>query len=160
MLYSFKGAYPQPLPFRIRLSDGRVRTDPTTFSEIEILDAGYVLVPDMPTVSPNQAVSWSALGSWEVRDKTEEELYQEFMNMVPNKITLRQAKLALLQSGLLDSVNSIINSMEGVEGQAARIEWDYAKDVERNSPLVNNLAIALTLSEKQVCDLFIEASQL
>lgn len=41
MLYSLHGSRPAPLPFRIRLSNGFTRTDPTSFTAIEIADAGY-----------------------------------------------------------------------------------------------------------------------
>ena len=42
MLYSFRQQRPAPLPALIRLSDGRPRTDPASFTAEEILDAGYV----------------------------------------------------------------------------------------------------------------------
>lgn len=41
MLYSFNGAYPAPLPFRITLPNGFTRTDPLTFTEDEIGAAGF-----------------------------------------------------------------------------------------------------------------------
>ena len=42
MLYSIHNQRPAPLPFRIRLSNGFTRTEPTSFTAEEILDAGYV----------------------------------------------------------------------------------------------------------------------
>lgn len=65
-LYSFGGAYPAPLPFRIRLSDGRTRTDPSSFTAGEIADAGYVAAPDAPSSTPaSQVLAW--IGSaWSV----------------------------------------------------------------------------------------------
>ena len=42
MLYSFRQQRPAPLPFRIRLSNGFTRNDPTSFTTEEIIDAGYV----------------------------------------------------------------------------------------------------------------------
>ena len=41
MLYSFNGGHPEPLPFRITLPNGFTRTDPSTFTEDEILAAGF-----------------------------------------------------------------------------------------------------------------------
>jgi hypothetical protein len=41
MLYSLHGARPAPLPFRITLPNGFTRTDPSTFTEDEILIAGF-----------------------------------------------------------------------------------------------------------------------
>lgn len=73
MLYSYKNSYPEELPYRIRLSDGRTRTDSTTFTEAEIEDAGYMPVADPPIISENEVLSWNG-SMWEVRNKTSEEL--------------------------------------------------------------------------------------
>ena len=49
-LYSYKTQYPDSnIPERIRLSDGNTRTDSSTFTPEELIDAGYILVED-PTV--------------------------------------------------------------------------------------------------------------
>lgn len=40
-LYSYQGQEPQGLPGRIRLSNGRTRTDSSTFTEEEIASAGF-----------------------------------------------------------------------------------------------------------------------
>lgn len=77
-LYSYKTQYPKEIPFRIKLSDGKTRTDPSTFTPEEIADAGYTLVRDMPTAEKNQVVFWSSSDiDWIVRDKTEHELQIE-----------------------------------------------------------------------------------
>ena len=41
MLYSLNNSRPAPLPFRIRLSNGFTRTDPASFTEDEIIAAGF-----------------------------------------------------------------------------------------------------------------------
>lgn len=76
------------------------------------------------------------------------------------KVTMRQARLALLQSGLLAQVDATIAAMPGVEGAAARIEWEYATHVERNSPLVSGLSAALGLTSAQLDSLFTLATTL
>ena len=48
MLYSYKRNYTQELPEQIWLSDGRPRSDISTFTLEEITDAGYVEVNDPP----------------------------------------------------------------------------------------------------------------
>ena len=81
MLYSINGQYPTPIPFRIKLADGRTRTDPSTFTVEEIASAGYTEVPDMPIVTSNQVVYWSTPSvEWVVRDKTQGELDAEIEN--------------------------------------------------------------------------------
>lgn len=72
----------------------------------------------------------------------------------PEIVTMRQARLALLQSGLLTQVNDAVANMPGTEGEAARIEWEFASTVERNQPLVQALVGTLSLTEAQLDGLF------
>lgn len=80
--------------------------------------------------------------------------------LIPPSITMRQARLALLQSGLLTTVNAAVAAMPGVEGDAARIEWEFSGSVERNRPLVQSLAVALGLTKAQLDELFTLAATL
>jgi hypothetical protein len=79
MLYSLNGKYPNTLPFRIVLSDGRTRTDQTTFTEEEIDDAGFILVDNPPTLLEHQSLSWNGT-EWVVHTKTSEEIQAEIDN--------------------------------------------------------------------------------
>lgn len=74
--YSFRRNIPSKLPFRIRLSDGLTRTDPSTFTDEEIADAGYVLSQEKPLINENtQVCVWDMdTVSWVIRDLTQEEL--------------------------------------------------------------------------------------
>ncbi len=78
----------------------------------------------------------------------------------PTAITMRQARLALLGAGLLAQVNAATAAMPGATGEAARIEWEYAQEVRRDSPLLAALAPALGMSSAQVDDLFVAAAGL
>lgn len=77
--------------------------------------------------------------------------------VIPSVVTMRQARLALLQAGLLPLVETAIASMES---PAAQIEWDYSQEVNREQPLVKQLAEALNLTSDQLDNLFLEASKL
>lgn len=68
----------------------------------------------------------------------------------PSYVTMRQARLALLQQGLLASVEAAI----AAAGQAAQIEWEYAQGVEMDSPLVEAMRDALGLTDDDVIGLF------
>lgn len=74
MSYSYKNQEPiEKLPHRIRLSNGLTRTDASTFTEDEILDAGYVFVEyAKPTPSRYQKVQWNG-HTWELVDMTDAE---------------------------------------------------------------------------------------
>ena len=73
---------------------------------------------------------------------------------VPEVVTMRQARLALLGAGLLAQVNTTVANMPGAEGDAARIEWEYAQEVRRDSPLVAGLSAALGLTDETLDNLY------
>ena len=79
---------------------------------------------------------------------------------VPVTVTMRQARLALLAKGLLANVDAAVAGMPGADGDAARIEWEYAATVDRNSQLVASLSSALGLTSAQLDALFIAAAGL
>jgi hypothetical protein len=81
-------------------------------------------------------------------------VYAPPQDNVPAAVTMRQARLALLQSGLLTQVNSAVAAMIGAEGDAARIEWEFSGTVERHWPMVESLGVILGLSDAQLDDLF------
>jgi hypothetical protein len=76
--------------------------------------------------------------------------------LIPSTVSMRQARIALLQSNLLDTVNAAINQ----GGEADKIKWEYATEVNRSDSLVQNMAIALQLSESDLDNLFILAATL
>lgn len=77
---------------------------------------------------------------------------------IPTTVSMRQARLTLLAAGLLDAVNAAIAAMPGVDGDAARIEWEYATEVRRDSPLVSSLGPALGLDDAALDALFLAAA--
>jgi len=78
----------------------------------------------------------------------------------PAEVTMRQARLALLQAGKLAAVDAAINALPEPTKTAARIEWEYSGTVRRRQPLVLALAPALGLNDAQLDALFIAAESL
>lgn len=79
---------------------------------------------------------------------------------VPQAVTMRQARLALLQAGHLEKVEAAINSLTSPQKEIAQIEWEYSQEVKRDKELVALLAPALGLDDKQLDDLFVLAAKL
>ncbi len=80
---------------------------------------------------------------------------------VPQSVTMRQARLALLGAGLLDNVDAAMAAIpDETMRRAAQIEWEYAATVDRTSALVSNLSGALGLTDAQLDALFIAAGAL
>lgn len=75
----------------------------------------------------------------------------EMFARVPKVVTIRQAKLALLQAGLLDDVEAAIAASDN---RAAQIEWEYATEFRRDWPALLALQPSLGLTDQQIDDLF------
>jgi hypothetical protein len=75
---------------------------------------------------------------------------------IPTTVTMRQARLALHQGGLLTTVNAAI----AAGAEADKITWEYATEVKRDDALVTNMATALNLTETDLDNLFTLAGTL
>jgi hypothetical protein len=80
MLYSHKNKIPESLPHEIKLSNGVSRTDSSTFTENELIDAGYVLAPDKPPFTKSQKLEWNGT-EWIIKDKTDADKNDEWRNI-------------------------------------------------------------------------------
>ena len=121
--------------------------------------------PDYDYMTQNISLEWvetddAITETWTITEKTDEqkaEVLAESRKQIA--VTMRQARLALLQKGLLSSVDAAIAGLpEGKE--AAEIQWEYGSEVQRLSPLVVGLMPALGMSEEEIDDLFVLASTL
>ena len=77
-------------------------------------------------------------------------------NPVPQQVTMRQARLALLSAGLLDDVEMVI----AAAGRAAQLEWEYAAVVDRTNPAIAAVQQQHALTDAQIDDLFRDAAKL
>lgn len=78
----------------------------------------------------------------------------------PQEVTMRQARLALLENGLLANVQPAINSLPEPDKTKAQIEWEYSNALQRGNPFVATLGTALGLNEEALDNLFITAAKL
>lgn len=74
---------------------------------------------------------------------------------IPKSVSPYQARVALHMAGLLPSVETAIASAP----VPAQIAWEYATVFERHSPFIEALSPMLGLTETQIDDLFLAASQ-
>jgi len=106
---------------------------------------GTVQVP----LKPGENYEWD--GAWQA---------VTLPTIVPNVVTMRQARLVLFGAGLLPQVEAAIDALTEPARTAARIEWDYSSEVHRNKPFVQALATAIGLTGAQLDALFIQAAAL
>lgn len=74
---------------------------------------------------------------------------------VPKQITVRQLKLQLLKLNLLEQAEELVKA-----DKEAQIEFEYAKDIEINSSLLQKMAHALGMDDDAIANFFVEASKL
>lgn len=80
---------------------------------------------------------------------------------VPQTVTRRQARQALLLNNLLDQVPGKIAAIpDPVHRAMAQIEWEDSQSFERNRPLLISVGIALGLDSAGLDDIFRQASKL
>jgi len=75
---------------------------------------------------------------------------------IPTTVTRFQARVALVQAGYFDTINTYIATLPQTD--VKRLAWEDAAEWERASPTLNFLANMLGLSDTDVDDLFILAS--
>ena len=120
----------------------------------DLTEFGYLPLVDAP-VAPSGHTAQR--GNPELVDGAWRYAYTYSLN-VPQAVTMRQARLALLAAGKLTTANAAIAAMPGTEGDAARIEWEYAHEVRRDAALVAGMASVLGLADEQLDGLFIAAA--
>ena len=78
------------------------------------------------------------------------------VSTVPQSLTRAQAKLALLQKGLLGQVPTVIAAIQDpTQRAAAEIEWADRLNFERHNPTLLALAAGLGLDEAELDELFV-----
>ena len=138
---------------------------PVPFEE-DFEDFAYVHATEQPEHDPatHRAVEVDPIEldgewqqAWEVVVLTAEEIAAANRVPVPPSVTMRQARLALLGAGLLAGVDAAIDSLPNPQKEVARIEWEYAAEVQRSSGLVPMMGVALGLDDAALDALFVAA---
>lgn len=74
---------------------------------------------------------------------------------VPEAVTMRQARVALLHLGLFDQVEAALQGIpDDLQRRVALQTWEYSGAVERNNPLILMLGPAIGLTPAQIDGLF------
>lgn len=112
MLYSYKNQYPTTLPERIRLSSGLTRTDSSTFTEEELIDAGYIAAGDPQAYdSDTQKIIWNGT-SWEVVQLTTEEINARLEELWNEIRESRDAKIKEVEWRVMRNLSEIRQGLD------------------------------------------------
>ena len=74
---------------------------------------------------------------------------------VGNILTPRQARLVLLDEGLLDAVEEIVKLNRKYD-----IYWEYATEIRREDSILLQLAAALGITDEKLDEMFIKGAKL
>ena len=117
-------------------------------------EAAHIIVTDA------ERLAWVNYRANEARDGVELAPVVTPQPVIPQSVTMRQARLALLQAGQLAAVSSAIAGMTGVAGDKARIEWEFSSEVLRGQTLVGSMAAVLGMTSAQTDAMFVTAASL
>jgi hypothetical protein len=79
---------------------------------------------------------------------------------VPVFVTMRQARRALREAGLLETIDLAINALPSPAKEDAKIDWEFSQEVQRNNKLLHSLSNSMGMTSAQMDALFIAASKL
>lgn len=140
---------------------------PAGLTDEMILDAGFTRVTELPAPDYDPATKrieqtapaevdgvWTR--GWTVIDLTPEEIEAKYRATIPRSISIRQACQALEVAGLLDDVEAAV----AASPRYVQIDWERATSVDRTWPTLIAMQPALGMTDEQVDQLFITASQL
>lgn len=108
------------------------------------------------TIETNAVTGEITIREWTPEEIAAREARLAAMQGVPKSVTPRQVRLLLLQQNLLSSVEQTMAAAD----EATRITWEYALEFRRDDPLLNQLATDMGLTDAQIDQFFIAASQL
>ena len=130
----------------------------TATNEVTRVADGKIVAPCQSADDPD----FVAYIAWVNANNTPAEIYDapEPTITVPQAVTMRQARLAMLGANILHLVDGAIAAMASPAKEAAQINWEYASEVQRDDTLVGALASGLGMTSADVDALFIAAAEL
>jgi hypothetical protein len=124
-----------------RINEGQLITARTIYTAQGVFDSNSVAAPD----------GWHI-----VADTDTPPIDGVNAEGVPQAVTARQARLALNAAGLITDVEAALSAMP----KSAQIEWQYAHEIRRDSPLIAAVASMLGLDDAAIDALFAQAATL
>lgn len=77
-----------------------------------------------------------------------------FPSAIPTILNMAQVRITLLHFGKLSDVTTLIQNMEGIEGEQAKIEWEFRTFVNRNNILVTMIQNHFNWTDEFIDEMF------
>ncbi len=81
---------------------------------------------------------------------------EQYPEPVPDVVSARQLKRALLDAGMLDEIDAFVAQAP----RAMRLDWEYATEFNRGHPVLLTAIGMLGMSDAQADALFVAAGQI
>lgn len=117
-----------------------------------IYDSAFQIVMEMEPKVVNGV--WTQ--QWLVSQITSEELEAKRLEKIPESVTPRQFRRALIQVGLFDIVNAFMTT----QSIGIKTDWEYATEIRRDYPGWDMFAAAVGKTPLDVDDIFMLAGSL
>lgn len=85
---------------------------------------------------------------------------QEMKARLPKTATPVRLRLALLEMGLLDSVQTYFDSLDDTVKAKIAIIWEYSTEINKAHPVIQNMAQGMEMSEETVDEIFVKANEI
>ena len=85
---------------------------------------------------------------------------QEMYARLPKTATPVRLRLALLDMGLLDSVQAYFDSLDDTVKNKIAIIWEYSTEIHKGHPMIQNMAQGMEMSEEALDEIFVKANEI
>ena len=125
-----------------------------TIENEDIVRKAYI--PGMSIDLLPEDVKSAAINTWTTEVVDKYLAYKVLDGSGQSEVTMRQARTALLEMGILDSVNSYINSL----GEKEKIAWEFSSTLKSSNEIFKNAVLSLNKTEEEIKEFFKIASSI
>jgi hypothetical protein len=79
---------------------------------------------------------------------------------MPKTASPVRLRLALLEMGLLDSVQAYFDSLDDTVKAKIAIIWEYSTEINKGHPLIQNMVEGMEMLEETLDEIFVKANEL
>lgn len=125
-----------------------------TIEKEDIVRKAYI--PGMSIDLLPEDVKSVAINAWTIEVINQYHTCKELDGPGELEVTMSQARTALLEMGMLDSVNLYINSL----GEREKIAWEFSSTLKSSNEIFKNAVLSLNKTNEEVKEFFKIASRI
>jgi len=94
------------------------------------------------------------------KEQYDEAHQQELRARLPQSASPMRIRLALLEMGLLEQIQTYVESLEEPAKSKVQILWEYSTTIQKNHPAIQKLAANVGLDQDTLDQIFVVASEI